>query len=56
MPINNHSGSLGVGHYTACVKQLGTEQWLVCNDSSVRPVDQSLSWTDAQFVVYCGRD
>lgn len=35
--VCNHMGGIGGGHYTAFVKD--NDQWLDCNDMSVRPID-----------------
>lgn len=32
----NHSGGLGGGHYYSYVKHIMTDEWFLCNDSSVR--------------------
>ena len=33
----NHSGKLNAGHYTATIREIGSENWLSCNDRSVLP-------------------
>lgn len=34
--VNNHSGSMAGGHYTAQCRSVLDEKWYDCNDSSVR--------------------
>ena len=33
----NHSGKLNAGHYTATIRESGSESWFSCNDRSVLP-------------------
>ena len=55
--INCHSGSSGFGHYTSYVNQLGTNNWLYCNDSRVsRVYSRNLPNKNAQFIVYRRRN
>ena len=36
-----HSGTLAAGHYTAHVLQKDNNQWLLCNDKAVIPINSS---------------
>ena len=50
--VCNHSGNTTkFGHYTANVKQLGTDIWHLCNDESVYS-KQKYSVDDAIMMIY----
>ena len=54
--VSNHYGSLGGGHYTAYCKVPGEDgRWHCFDDSSVRPVSESLVASPAAYVLFYRR-
>eukprot|EP01017_Pseudomicrothorax_dubius_P041904 TRINITY_DN6769_c0_g3_i2.p1 TRINITY_DN6769_c0_g3~~TRINITY_DN6769_c0_g3_i2.p1 ORF type:complete len:152 (+),score=36.99 TRINITY_DN6769_c0_g3_i2:65-520(+) len=53
--ISNHYGEMGFGHYTAYVKNMHTEKWYCCDDSSVREISPDGVVTKAAYVLFYKR-
>ena len=52
--VSNHFGSMGAGHYTACVRQ-ENGGWINCDDSRCTTMDESDVVTPAAYVLFYQR-
>ena len=50
--MSKHSGSLNGGHYIGDVKDIDTNKWYNCNDSSVSSTSPSSSSSSAYVLFY----
>lgn len=50
--MSKHSGSLNGGHYIGDVKDIDTNRWYNCNDSSVSTTSASSSSSSAYVLFY----
>ena len=51
----NHSGILSRGHYWACIKDLHSPCWYLCNDKLVSNVDESYLNNTTSYILFYSR-
>jgi ubiquitin C-terminal hydrolase len=50
--VVNHHGTLSGGHYTSFIKHNKTNQWYLCNDSSVRRVSSKEVLNSQAYILF----
>ena len=48
----NHSGTLSRGHYWACIKDLHSPCWYLCNDKLVSNVEESYLKSTTSYILF----
>ncbi|KAF9198608.1 ubiquitin-specific protease doa4 [Haplosporangium sp. Z 27] len=50
--VSNHSGEVSSGHYTACVRGEGPNNWINFDDSRVSPCDKSVAVSEHGYTLF----
>lgn len=53
--VSNHTGGLASGHYTACCRNPGSQQWFMYNDSRVTAMPEEDVVSDAAYLLFYRR-